>query len=247
MSNIQFVFLESTPDLVPIASVYDAEILGTTEGKTIQIEEGGSAIGVDAGTNIVLQEVSSNDVTVQRDGTTLKIFDAQGDIILQVAASISSTSIVEFSNGEAEVTVEINDGKAFVGFGDVLLEVGDTADGSDLGIGEEEVNLDTLGGSNAIASQVVLQDVAYILTDDVSVTSNTDISGFGADDLLQLSGVTESDVSIQESGGNTQIEFDDGLGTVSQIELLGVTYSAGFVDSIAAFNANPDYGDIVIA
>lgn len=109
-----------------------------------------------------------------------------------------------------------------------------------------EVDLDTLGGSNAVqvvAPSAANDEVNY--TDALATASNSSITGFGSDDQITLVGVVAADVTVQVSGGNTQIEFDDGQGTVSQIELVGV--DDGFFDSVAAFNAASQYGDIVFA
>lgn len=84
----------------------------------------------------------------------------------------------------------------------------------------------------------------YLFEDSVSYQSNTRITNFDEGDSLILIGVEAEDVRVQVSGDNTQLQFDDGAGVVSQIELVGVN---GFFTSVEEFNLNASFGDIQFA
>lgn len=245
MANAQLILLSNSPSTLVIPSVFDMQILGNTSGKTINVELGGKVSGVDGGTTVNLNGLSSNNVSLQRDGTTLNVVDQQGDVVASIAASTSSQSNIQFTEGTftLEVTQDQN-----IKLGNVELGEGETANGSSLeGQGGQgsTINLDNIG---SITTQGSLQDDlstgAFTLNDTVANPNNVLVNGFGADDSIVLTGVSASDVSIQVSAGNTQIEFSDGQGGLSRIELVGVT---GFFDSVSAFNNSTEYGDITFA
>lgn len=108
MANIQFVLQGNSPDDLIVDSVFDVEILGSTEDKSILIEPGASAVGIDAGSSVKLEGVSKDWVFLVRDGTTLKVLSYAGDILLQIAASTQLVSTIEFAEGVAELRVDEN-------------------------------------------------------------------------------------------------------------------------------------------
>jgi len=123
-------------------------------------------------------------------------------------------------------------------FGSQALDFGGS-DGD--GGSETQVALDALGGTPSGPETVDVGGGAFTLTDGLDAQSFTEVSNFGADDQITLTGVTADDVMIDVSSGNTNIEFDDGAGTVSNIQLKGVS---GFFIDVATFNADSSLGDI---
>ncbi len=106
------------------------------------------------------------------------------------------------------------------------------------------VSLDALFISDIKAYTFDAGKQAFTLEDDVTSSSNTLIMNFGADDKLVLQGVAAENVRVQSSGDSTQIQFDDGTGIVSQIELVGIS---GFFTSVDSFNQLSGSGEIIIA
>ncbi len=112
--------------------------------------------------------------------------------------------------------------------------------------GVVELDLDGLGGDAQNRVARTLEDGAVTVIDDVATSSNTAVTGFGVDDVLQLVGVTANDVRVAVGDGNTEINFDDGAGNTSEIVLLGVN---GFWTNVDEFNLSNDgiAGDITFA
>lgn len=106
------------------------------------------------------------------------------------------------------------------------------------------VSLDGLESTDLEPALFDAGEGSFLFDDDVALQSNTRIENFGEDDLLRLIDVSASDVRVQVSGDNTQIQFDDGEGQLSQIELVGVH---GFFTSVDEFNQNAATGDILFA
>lgn len=120
---------------------------------------------------------------------------------------------------------------------------GDTGGGEDSQL-PSRVSLDALDSTDLVPALFDAGEDGFIFDDHVALQSHTRIENFGPDDTLRLIGVLAEDVRVQVSGDNTQIQFDDGSGQASQIELVGVN---GFFTSVAEFNQNAASGDIQIA
>lgn len=123
---------------------------------------------------------------------------------------------------------------------EAALAVGDSGDVPQIpGV----VNLDALGGTLTDPATADVASEAATLVDSADTASATNVSGFGADDTIELTGVTADGVDVSVSGGNTELEFVVD-GTASIITLEGVS---GFFTSVDEFNASTDFGDIVVA
>jgi hypothetical protein len=107
-----------------------------------------------------------------------------------------------------------------------------------------ELPLDSLDSTDLVSFNLDAEGRDYLFIDSISQQSNTRISNFDESDSLTLIGVEAEGVRVQVSGDNTQIQFDDGAGLVSQIELVGVN---GFFTNVEEFNLNSAFGDIQFA
>ncbi|CAM3443520.1 hypothetical protein HALO32_01349 [Halomonas lysinitropha] len=85
------------------------------------------------------------------------------------------------------------------------------------------VALDTLDSSDATPFHFDVGTDSFLLFDDVAQQSHTWIENFSDDDTLQLVGVLAEDVAVSTDDQATYIAFDDGLGAVSKIALVGVS------------------------
>ncbi|MDR5900407.1 choice-of-anchor L domain-containing protein [Halomonas vilamensis] len=228
------------------------KIIGDTSGKTINIPDGAGAFGLDPGTEVNV-EADGSDLTFARNGTTLEITTTTGDMVASLNVSTSQTTEVVF--GDGFLTIGVDSGQ--ISLGGVSLPDGAAVNGTsvtfDPGKTSEDVfgdgagtlvDLDAWGGTISSSATYEAGTDSLVFTDNVGATSNTDISNFGINDAIQLFGVTTSDVQVSVVDDNTSFEFTDGMGTVSQVRLLGVS---DFFTDVNAFNADPNYGDISFA
>ncbi|MDR5900463.1 hypothetical protein QC823_15980, partial [Halomonas vilamensis] len=141
--------LDTTPDTLPIPAGLEVEVLGNTSGKTINLENGASVVGLDAGTaDVNLAGIASTDVTVVRNGTTLEIRNADGDVLVSVAAGTDATTELSFSDGSATMAVSGSD----LTFGGQTLADGDEVAGADVTVTGEGSG-DTGGGDTGGADE----------------------------------------------------------------------------------------------
>ena len=170
---------------------------------------------------------------------------ADGTVTLN-AAGAADAAFNDFETTPNSFTVDVQAVDAAGNTSDaqsVAINVGnDTADDPMPGNGTV-VDLDTLGGTVQMPASEDANGDAFDFTDALAAQSFTEITGFGADDELTFTGVTADDVTVSSSSGNTDISFDDGAGTVSSIQLTGVS---GFFVDVASFNG-ADVGDITFA
>ena len=101
-----YTFTNATPSEFFLATGLDAQLLGTTSGKTINIPMGGAARGLDPATTVNLQGASA-DYNLLRNGTTLEVRNTgDASLIASLSASTSETSSLRFSDGAANLTFE---------------------------------------------------------------------------------------------------------------------------------------------
>lgn len=238
--NSIFITLDNTPDIIPVASGFFTRFLGETTGKTFMIDGVGGAQNLDAGTNVFFGDIDSSEVTVTRDGTTLRITNGNDDLLAQIAAHPTQISTIMFADGGSELKVE--NGK--LSFGGQLFDDGMSFTGEELQLEIDpqlEVNLDDLGGTVTDPASYDADQYSFTFVDDIARVSNTEIDHFTSDDKITLKGLTSDDVDVKTNGGEVMIEFDNGGGTVSQIVLLGMI---GSYYTVEDFNDNDNYGDI---
>ncbi|AFZ42318.1 hypothetical protein PCC7418_0069 [Halothece sp. PCC 7418] len=245
-TNVIIILKADAPDTFPVSTGVFADFAGSAESsRTIEIAAGAGAENLDSGVNVRING-NSSDFDYLRDGSTLQIIDSEGNITAELLASPNTSSQVTFDDGATEVAVEGSQ----ISFGGQLFDPGDEIDGATtpLVFGNEiegTQSLDELGGTvTGAAEEFDASTDSFIFTDSVDTPNNVEIFGFGNDDQISLQGVTQDDVSFQESDGNTQFDFDDGSGSVSRITLIDVTTGAFGIDG---FNDSPDFGDVVFA
>ncbi len=110
-TEVRYVPLATTPDQVlwvggdedeiTISESGLTKLLGDSAGKTLTIAQGSSVMNVSAGTHIKLEDYSSEEVQLLRDGTTLWVVDLAGNPLVQMAASPLSGwgSLLTLSDG----------------------------------------------------------------------------------------------------------------------------------------------------
>jgi hypothetical protein len=129
---------------------------------------------------------------------------------------------------------------------------GDTGNGDDGDTGNGDTGrdfdtttpLDDEGGTQQSPASVDASDQAEQLVDDVSTTSVTNVSGFGADDGLQFNGITadSEQFSVSNSGADVIVSANVD-GTLSRVTIEDVASAEDLITSVSAFN-NLDVGDI---
>mgnify|MGYP006430817547 CR=1 FL=1 len=250
--NIGLILRDTTPLVLDIQPGFFANMLGSTAARTVNVANGAGAQGLDAGTTVNI-EGASDAFTFARNGTTLEVRDSEGNVTAQIAGG-TETSTVRFADGATDLGIDASAGAlTFAGqtFSDgdsvagsaagIDLDAGDTsASFFDNSSGSEVVNLDSLGGTAFNPETVDASGRAVVLTDSQETVSFTDVANFGADDEIELSGVNADDVSVSSSNGNTNIQFENGAGDVSNIQLTDVS---GFFTDVASFNS-ANMGDI---
>ena len=103
-------------------------------------------------------------------------------------------------------------------------------------------------GTDVLAATFSAAGAALKLIDTMALANNVIVTGYGADDLISISGTTLAlygDGISSNAAGDVNLKFNDGLGHVSEITLVGVNVGGGAVNSIATFNALA-IGDIVL-
>ncbi len=103
--NIIFITLNETPDVIEVGKHLLAEFIGNTSGKVLNISDGSGATNIDTGA-IVNIEGDSDNFSVSRNGTTLKVDDSDGNLVASMNASSSATTRVQFADGGSEMGVE---------------------------------------------------------------------------------------------------------------------------------------------
>jgi len=103
-----FITLTDALDTIPINPTFRAQLIGNSSGKTINVESDGtnqaSALGVDAGTTVQFSG-NSDDFTFVRNGTTVEVTDADGNIVASVAGGADAGTL-KFADGSTTVTVD---------------------------------------------------------------------------------------------------------------------------------------------
>ena len=247
--NAILTLTDSTPDTFFLGSGLTVELFGNTSGKTLNVPDGAGAVGIDVNTTINLEGASS-DFSFSRDGTTLQVVNGSDDVILGLNAGTRATSEVVFSDGSATMSVSGGQiafgGESFADgerAGSITVDPSKTSsDVFDSRSGGTPRDLDALSGTPTSPATTDVSGDSVVLMDSVAQASVTEVSGFGADDTIEIDGT--ADVELSSSGGNTNIEFDDGSGLVSEITLVGVS---GFFTTVSEFNATSDLGDITFA
>ncbi|MBK5932236.1 Ig-like domain-containing protein, partial [Halochromatium salexigens] len=103
--NAYYTLTNTTSEEFFLAIGLDAQLLGDTAGKTINIPTGAIARRLDPNTTVNLEDAST-DYILQRNGTTLEIFDSTGAPVTSLSASSTETSSLRFSDGAADLTFE---------------------------------------------------------------------------------------------------------------------------------------------
>lgn len=113
-----YTLTDATPAEFFLATGLDAQLLGDTAGKTINLPTGAIGRRLDPNTFVNLEDAST-DYVLQRNGAILELFDSTGDLVSSLRASSTETSSLRFSDGAADLAFK--DGNIVIG-GAVLNE-----------------------------------------------------------------------------------------------------------------------------
>ncbi|MDR5900459.1 calcium-binding protein [Halomonas vilamensis] len=207
-------------------------MLGNTSGKTINLESGASVVGLDAGTaDVNLVGIASTDVTVVRNGTTLEIRNADGDVLVSVAAGTDATTELSFSDGSATMAVSGSD----LTFGGQTLADGDEVAGADVTVTGEGSGADegqtfsltadstavneggtatfTLDTTNVAEGTEVAYTISGVDAADVVGGSLTGTTTVGADGTATIDVALAEDASTDEGAETLTLALDNGQAT----------------------------------
>jgi len=101
--NLALTLRPNTPEVLPVPGGIFAELLGSTGGRTIILEAGAAATGLDAGTTVNL-DIPTSQATLVRNGTTLEVRDVAGDLLARLAAGPEAGTL-RFADAGGDVTV----------------------------------------------------------------------------------------------------------------------------------------------
>ncbi|MBK5932161.1 CAP domain-containing protein [Halochromatium salexigens] len=139
-----YTLTDATPNEFFLAPGLDAQILGTTAGKTINIPTGAAARGVDPETTVNLQGASA-EYNLQRNGTTIEVRDAGDDsLIASLSASTTTSSSLRFHDGAVQLAVEDNR----IAIGGSVLNDGEHIGGSALTLNDTLTSSGIFSGTN---------------------------------------------------------------------------------------------------
>ncbi|AFZ44157.1 peptidase M10A and M12B matrixin and adamalysin [Halothece sp. PCC 7418] len=103
--NTTTILQENSPNVVPVSTGFFIDFAGAQDRtRTFDIAIGAGAHNLDSGATVNLSGTSS-EFDYQRDGSTLEIFDREGNLTAELLASIQRTSPVNFEDGSTEVAV----------------------------------------------------------------------------------------------------------------------------------------------
>lgn len=249
-TNTTTILQATSPNSVPVAPGFFVEFAGTQDGgRVFDIAVGAGAESLDPGVTVNLSQAST-DFTIERDGSTLRIIDSNGNVAAEIGASTTVTSTVNFTDGSTQIEVSGSD----IIFGGIAFADGTVVDPNvtpltfdgDPGGFDETRDLDALGGTQPAPATTDVSTSAVELTDDITAQNFVEVTGFGADDgLLFTGGAAADDIRIDPGVDETLLTINNG-GLISQINLIGVSTGLS-VQTVADFNALDGIGDIVIA
>ena len=258
---------EDTPPF-PLNDGFRARILDAPGDQIFNVARGGSfELSGQSGSNTVNIEADASDFSVSLDGFDVVLAGPNGESITMPLPS--SNQNVVFGDGATTLRVDLtaNEGLGGVFLGGQEVTAGDTAVnvgtaitdasktsglvfGIDNGAGRRPAFNQTFDADGAGGTQQspATQDVSgdsFQIVDDASVQSFVDITGFGADDAIELTSTMEDDVNVDPQGENgVELTINNG-GTVSRLDLDGFTAGLN-VNTVGAFNGL-EVGDITFA
>lgn len=265
-----------TPESFGVGTGLIVKLAGNSADKTINVPDGSGVAGVRPGAALNI-EGSSDSFTYARNGTTLEIKDAGGNLVASINAGPQDTTTVRFTDGSAEVGVEIGAGGAAITFGGQNFARGDSVDGAEtaLELDSSDTSADVFSGNSSGADSSdsgMTRDLdgqgsldggaveldaggeAVTFTDSVATANNVEIVNFGSDDALVFDGVTDgpdagSDVTVDD------IRFSESDGN-TQFEIDDGSGNVSLVTlvgvttgavTVSGFNADSDTGDVSLA
>lgn len=216
MANINLVLLDATPDTLPIPTGLEANIFGSTAGKTINLESGAAVEGLSAGTAAVNLPVSSGAVAFVRAGTTIRIEDNSGNLIAEIAAGTGETTALAFTDFTVEMSVDETDpANPLIVVGQASLADGDSVRGSvpPVPVFELTTGVDTFAPDAADPAFRTTDDPNTFTADLLTLNNGDSIDAGGGTDTLNAT--VNNDVTDQVSLTSVENLFFTTLGGVS--------------------------------
>ncbi|MDR5900375.1 calcium-binding protein [Halomonas vilamensis] len=217
MANINWILLDTTPDTLSIPAGSDVKVLGNTSGKTVNLESGASVVGLDAGTaDVNLAGIASTDVTVVRNGTTLEIRNANGELLVSVAAGTGKTTELSFTDGSATLAVsgtDINFGGQTLGDdvevagSDITVTGEGSGDTGDTDAGQTFSLTASADSINEGASNTFTVTASQPVAEETTVTFELKIDGESAS-LEDFNAGELNPVTVTIPAGETEATFD---------------------------------------
>lgn len=102
----------------------------------------------------------------------------------------------------------------------------------------QTVSLDSIGGTLAFPATMEASWGSFTFSDDAALPSVVQISGFGADDKIDLIRTDINSVAVSSKGGNANLVINQN-GAISSITLINVVPSGSLVYDVNSFNALP--------
>ena len=139
--------------------------------------------------------------------------------------------------GTTGLTLKFTDGDRSLAFADGVFKIGDQTIGlTSTALTPSTVTISLDIGSDASRAALGGSSGAVIFTDNAAVAGNVRITGFGADDVIRVTGAaqgqynfTSADFDNDGSADDLGISYNAGSGVVNDIQILNVVSSTAFV------------------
>ena len=244
---------------------------GADNAATARISLSGNSLAapqtahVTLGGTATLFGTSSNDVVALAIGAKSNLtFDASfnrgGDTIIlgkdagSFSAIRSGSSIVlttadqtlNIPVGTSGLTLKFTDGDRSLAFTGGVFKIGDqTIEQTATALTPSTVTISLDIGSDASRTALSGSSGAVIFTDNAAVAGNVRITGFGADDVIRVTGATQgqynftsADFDNDGSADDLGISYNAGSGVVNDIQILNIVSPTAFVvDRATAISA----------
>lgn len=235
---------------------------GADNAATARISLSGNSLAapqtahVTLGGTATLFGTSSNDVVALAIGAKSNLtFDASfnrgGDTIIlgkdagSFSAIRSGSSIVlttadqtlNIPVGTSGLTLKFTDGDRSLAFTGGVFKIGDqTIEQTATALTPSTVTISLDIGSDASRTALSGSSGAVIFTDNAAVAGNVRITGFGADDVIRVTGATQgqynftsADFDNDGSADDLGISYNAGSGVVNDIQILNIVSPTAFV------------------
>jgi hypothetical protein len=190
------------------------------------------------------------DASFNRGGDTINLGKEAGSFsAVRSGSSIVLTTTDQTLNipvGTTGLTLKFTDGDRSLAFADGVFKIGDQTIGlTSTALTPSTVTISLDIGSDASRAALSGSSGAVIFTDNAAVAGNVRITGFGADDVIRVTGATQSqynftsaDFDNDGSADDLGISYNAGSGVVNDIQILNIVSPTAFiVDRATAISA----------